>query len=43
MTEEVDYVVKGAGAAAMGFVDVLLRETDATIAIVDRGASPGGH
>jgi hypothetical protein len=28
---------------SMGFVDVLLRETDATIAIVDRGAAPGGH
>lgn len=43
MTDDVDYLVKGAGAMAMGFVDVLLQETDATIAIVDRGAAPGGH
>jgi cation diffusion facilitator CzcD-associated flavoprotein CzcO len=33
----------GSGAMSMGFVDVLLQETDATIAIVDRGAAPGGH
>ena len=43
MSDEVDYLVKGAGAMSMGFVDVLLQETDATIAIVDRGAAPGGH
>ena len=43
MDDEVDYLVKGAGAISMGFVDVLLQETDATIAIVDRGAAPGGH
>jgi hypothetical protein len=43
VNDEVDYLVKGAGAMSMGFVDVLLRETDATIAIVDRGAAPGGH
>jgi hypothetical protein len=43
VNDEVDYLVKGAGAMSMGFVDVLLKETDATIAIVDRGAAPGGH
>jgi hypothetical protein len=43
VSDEVDYLVKGAGAMSMGFVDVLLQETDATIAIVDRGAAPGGH
>jgi hypothetical protein len=29
---ETDYLVKGAGASAMAFVDVMLRETDATFA-----------
>jgi len=40
---EVDYLVVGAGAMGMAFVDGLLTETDATIAIVDRRARPGGH
>jgi hypothetical protein len=31
-----DYLVKGAGASALAFVDVMLRETDATFTIVDR-------
>ena len=39
----VDYLVIGAGAMAMAFTDVLLQETDATVAIVDRRARPGGH
>jgi hypothetical protein len=43
MSIAVDYLVKGAGASAMGFVDVLLQQSDATVAIVDRGAAPGGH
>jgi hypothetical protein len=29
---ETDYLVKGAGASALAFVDVMLRETDATFA-----------
>ena len=40
---ETDYLVKGAGASAMAFVDVMLRETDATFTIVDRRHAPGGH
>lgn len=40
---EVDYLVIGAGAMGMAFVDTLLAETDATIAVVDRYAQPGGH
>ena len=40
---EVDYLVVGAGAAGMAFVDTLLTETDATIGIVDRHHRPGGH
>ncbi|TKJ18391.1 NAD(P)/FAD-dependent oxidoreductase [Blastococcus sp. CCUG 61487] len=40
---EVDYLVVGAGAMGMAFVDTLLTETDATVAIVDRYAQPGGH
>jgi len=40
---ETDYLVKGAGASALAFVDVMLRETDATFTIVDRRLAPGGH
>lgn len=40
---EVDYLVVGAGAMGMAFTDVLMTETDATVAIVDRHAKPGGH
>ncbi|WP_271409582.1 FAD/NAD(P)-binding protein [Pseudomonas sp. Q1-7] len=40
---ETDYLVIGAGAAAMAFVDTLLSESDATVLMVDRHASPGGH
>ena len=40
---EADYLVVGAGAMGMAFVDTLLTETDATIALVDDGAQPGGH
>lgn len=38
-----DYLVAGAGASALAFVDTLLSETDATVTIVDRRASVGGH
>ena len=40
---EADYLVIGAGAMGMAFADVVLHETDATLAIVDRYGSPGGH
>lgn len=39
---EVDYLVVGAGAMGMAFVDTLLTESDNTVAIVDRNARPGG-
>lgn len=40
---ETDYLVIGAGAAAMAFTDALLEHSDATVAIVDRRHAPGGH
>lgn len=40
---EVDYLIIGAGATGLAFLDVILSETDATIAIIDRRDSPGGH
>ena len=41
---DVDYIVFGAGAGAMAFVDTLISEDpDATVAIVDSRAQPGGH
>ncbi len=40
---ETDYLVVGAGAVGMAFVDTLLDETDAHITLVDRRAKPGGH
>jgi len=40
---DTDYLVIGAGAMGMAFTDVLLDETDATVAIVDRANRPGGH
>lgn len=40
---ETDYLVIGAGATAMAFVDTLLTETQATVTIVDRYHAPGGH
>jgi hypothetical protein len=40
---ETDYLVIGAGATAMAFVDTLLSETDARVLMVDRHHRPGGH
>jgi hypothetical protein len=40
---EADYLVVGAGAMGMAFVDTLISETDATVVIVDRHHQPGGH
>jgi hypothetical protein len=40
---ETDYLVVGAGAAAMAFTDELLAHSDATVTIVDRRHAPGGH
>lgn len=38
-----DYVVIGAGAMGMAFVDTLLTETDYDVIIVDAHDKPGGH
>ena len=42
-TIETDYLVIGAGGAAMSFVDTLLDETDSRVLMVDRYQRPGGH
>ncbi|KAH8744435.1 pyridine nucleotide-disulfide oxidoreductase-domain-containing protein [Diaporthe sp. PMI_573] len=42
-TINVDYLVIGAGAMGMAFVDTLLTDTEKTVAIVDRYARPSGH
>ena len=40
---ETDYLVIGAGAVAMAFVDTLLSETNARVVMVDQNHRPGGH
>jgi hypothetical protein len=40
---DTDYLVIGAGATAMAFVDTLINETSADVVIVDRYHQPGGH
>ena len=40
---EADYLIIGAGAMGVAFADVVLTETEVTMVIVDRYASPGGH
>lgn len=40
---ETDYLVIGAGAIGMAFVDTLLTDSDADIVMVDRHHRPGGH
>jgi hypothetical protein len=42
-TIEADYLVVGAGAMGMAFIDTILTDTDKTVAIVDRYARPSGH
>jgi len=42
-TVETDYLVVGAGAMAMAFVDTLLTESDASVLMTDRRHRPGGH
>ena len=44
MALETDYLVIGAGATALSFVDTLIEQDEnARVVIVDRHASPGGH
>src|SRR5205823_8046344 len=40
---DTDYLVVGAGASGMAFVDSLLASSDAEVVIVDRRHGPGGH
>jgi hypothetical protein len=40
---ETDYLVVGAGAAGMAFVDALIADCDADVVMVDRRHRPGGH
>jgi hypothetical protein len=40
---ETDYLVVGAGASGMAFVDALLAASDVTVVIVDRRHGAGGH
>ncbi len=40
---ETDYLVVGAGAVAMAFVDALIEDREAHVIMVDRRAGPGGH
>ena len=38
-----DYLVIGAGALGMGFVDTLIDSSDADVVMIDRQHRPGGH
>ncbi|HTD49964.1 MAG TPA: NAD(P)-binding protein [Acidimicrobiia bacterium] len=40
---ETDYLVVGAGALGMGFVDTLIEHADVDVVIIDRRHRPGGH
>lgn len=40
---ETDYLVVGAGAIGMSFVDTLIDHSDADVVMVDRRHRPGGH
>lgn len=42
-TIEADYLVVGAGAMGMAFIDTLVAETEARVVVVDRHHAPGGH
>lgn len=40
---EADYLVVGAGAAGLAFVDELITHSDASVVMVERREGPGGH
>jgi hypothetical protein len=40
---EADYLVVGAGASGMAFVDTVIDGSEAEVVLVDRRARPGGH
>jgi len=43
MKLETDYLVVGAGASGMAFVDALIEQSSADVIMVDRRHRPGGH
>lgn len=43
MALQTDYLIKGGGASAMGFLDAMFHHSQATFTVVDRDAAPGGH
>jgi hypothetical protein len=43
MAGSFDYLVVGAGAVGIGFADVMVSDSQATLAIVDQRQAPGGH
>ena len=42
-TIETDYLVVGAGAMGMAFIDTVISESGASVVVVDRYDQPGGH
>jgi hypothetical protein len=40
---ETDYLVVGAGASGLAFVDTLVAEADVDVTLIDRRSAPGGH
>ena len=40
---ETDYLVVGAGASGLAFVDALINRADVDVVMIDRRARPGGH
>ena len=43
MLVSTDYLVVGAGASALAFVDALVAEADVEVTVIDRRLAPGGH
>ena len=43
MLADTDYLVVGAGATGLAFVDALAAGADVEVAVVDRHPAPGGH
>jgi len=43
MLVSTDYLVVGAGASALAFVDALVAEADVEVTVIDRRPAPGGH
>lgn len=40
---QADYLIVGCGASALAFLDVMVRESDATFIVADKRDMPGGH